>query len=294
MEVLCEVADGLVAVQKAQELKPDLMFLDLGLPSLNGVEAARQIRQVSPNSKIIFLSQDNSLEVVQEALSTGGLAYVYKARAGSELIPAVEAVHRGERFVSRSIKGYKLSDTLEADIPHHHEVLFHSDDTVFLEGFTRCIAAALKSGNAAIVNVSKPHLDALIEKLKAAHVDVEGAALQGTFISLNVTDTLSTFMVNDLPDPVRFLGTLGGLIEAAAKATKAEHPRVTFCGEGIGLLWMEGKPDAAIRAEQLCNELAKAHAVDFLCSYPLNSFHGDQADHSFQCICAEHSGLSSR
>ena len=70
-QVICEASDGSEAVQKAEELKPDLILLDIGLPTLNGIEVARRIRQLSPNSKIVFLSQDNSLDVVQVALSTG-------------------------------------------------------------------------------------------------------------------------------------------------------------------------------------------------------------------------------
>jgi DNA-binding NarL/FixJ family response regulator len=85
LQVICEVSDGSEAVQKAGELKPDLILMDIGLPKLNGIEAARQIRQLSPNFKIIFLSQDNSLDVIQEALSTGALAYVHKAQAGRAL-----------------------------------------------------------------------------------------------------------------------------------------------------------------------------------------------------------------
>ena len=70
-QVIAEASDGSEAVQKAEELKPDLILLDIGLPKLNGIEAARQIRQRSPSSKIIFLSQNNDLDVVQAALSTG-------------------------------------------------------------------------------------------------------------------------------------------------------------------------------------------------------------------------------
>jgi DNA-binding NarL/FixJ family response regulator len=95
LQVICEASDGSEAVQLAEELKPDLVVLDIGLPKLNGIEAARRIRQLSPNSKIIFLSQNNSLEVVQEALSTGALTYAEKAHAGSELLSAVNAVLTG-------------------------------------------------------------------------------------------------------------------------------------------------------------------------------------------------------
>ena len=275
-------------------MKPDLILLDIRLPKLNGIEAARQIRYLSPSSKIIFLSQDNSLDVVQEALSTGARAYVYKALAGSELLPAVEAVLRGERFVSSSIIGYKLTDAPGANDPRYHDVLFYSDDAVFLESFARCISAALNAGNAAIVNVTKPHGDSLIQRLKAEGVDVDRAIQQGTFIALNAAETFSTTMVNGLPDPVRFLGVTNGFIEAVAKTTKVEHPRVILCGEGVGLLWVEGKTDAAIQVEQLCNVLAKTHDVDVLCAYPLSSFHGEEDEREFQSICAEHSSVCSR
>lgn len=103
-QVLFEAKDGSEAVQKTEELKPDLILLDIGLPKLNGIEAARRIRQHSPNSKIVFLSMDNSLDVVQEALGTGAQGYVYKGRAPSDLQPAIDAALRGEQFVSCMLK----------------------------------------------------------------------------------------------------------------------------------------------------------------------------------------------
>src|SRR5882724_9947925 len=265
LQVICEVSDGLEAVQKADELKPDLILLDIGLPKLNGIEAARRIRQLSPSSKIINLSQDNSLEVVQVALSTGAQGYVYKTDVQSDLLPAIKTVLRGKQFVSSSVKGYEFTDIPTAKAPHRHEVLFYSDDAVFLDSFTRFIAAALKSGNAAIVVATKPNLDSLIQGLKAECVDVDGAIQQGTYISLDAADTLSTIMVNGLPDPVRFFEGFSRVIETASKAATAEHPRVVLFGEAVALLRAEGKTDAAILFEQLGNNLAKTYKVDILC-----------------------------
>src|SRR5882672_11695425 len=68
LQVICSVSDGLEAVQKAEELQPDLILLDIGLPKLNGIEAARRIRKLSPKSKILFFSENRSLEIVEEAL----------------------------------------------------------------------------------------------------------------------------------------------------------------------------------------------------------------------------------
>ena len=100
LQIVGEASGGLEAVRRAEELKPDLILLDIGLPTLNGIKAARQIRKLAPESKIIFLSQESSAEVVQEALNLGAWGYVVKARAGSDLLAAVEAVILGKHFVS--------------------------------------------------------------------------------------------------------------------------------------------------------------------------------------------------
>jgi DNA-binding NarL/FixJ family response regulator len=103
LQVIGIVSDGLEAVQKAGEFQPDLILIDIGLPRLNGIEAARRIRKLSPDSKILFLSQESSADVVQQILNEGALGYVLKARAESELLAAVDAVRRGVQFVSGGI-----------------------------------------------------------------------------------------------------------------------------------------------------------------------------------------------
>lgn len=100
MEIVGEASDGAEAVRKARELKPELILLDISLPQLNGIEAGRRIDKVAPRSKILFVSQDNSPEIVEAALGTGAWGYVVKANMGVELLVAVNAVLRGERFVS--------------------------------------------------------------------------------------------------------------------------------------------------------------------------------------------------
>jgi DNA-binding NarL/FixJ family response regulator len=100
LQVVGEASDGLEAVQKAVELKPDLVLMDIGLPCLNGIEAARRIRELVPEAKILFLSQETSAEVIQEALSLGTSGYVVKVNAGIDLLPAIEAVISGRQFVS--------------------------------------------------------------------------------------------------------------------------------------------------------------------------------------------------
>lgn len=229
---------------------------------------------------------------MRAALGTGALGYVLKTDAQSELPLAVDAVLRRKQFVSSSIKDF--TDTSGAKAPHCHEVLFCSDDTVLLDGFTPFIADALKAGNAAIVLATRSHRNSLFQRLKAEGVDTDGAIQQGSFISLDVTDTLATLLVDGLLDPVRVFNGFSALIQTASKAAKAEHPRVVICCECKGSLWAEGKTDAAILLEQGCNELARTHEIDLLCAYPLSAFHGDDGGLVLQSIYTEHSGVRSQ
>ena len=293
-QVIDEAADGRDAIQKAKELKPDLIVLDIGLPKLNGIEAARQIRHFSPNSRIVFLSQNADLDIVRAALSTGALGYVYKADSQSDLLLAVDAVLRGRQFVSSRLKGYEFTEDSAEDAPHRHEVLFYSDDTVLLDSLARFIAAALKAGKAAIVLATEPHRNSLVQRLKAEGLDTDDVVQRGTYISLDAADTLSTIMDNGMPDPARFFAGLGGLIEAAAKAAKPEQPQVVVFGEAVALLLAEGRADAAIRLEQLGNDLTTTHNVDILCAYALGSFPGAEDEHIFRNICREHSAVYSQ
>jgi DNA-binding NarL/FixJ family response regulator len=113
LRVVAEAADGLEAVQKAEELKPNLIVLDIGLPSLDGLEAANRIGRVAPGAKIIFVTQNSDKDLVRRALSNGALGYVLKTDAASELLAAVAAVLGGDRFLSRGIKGHDSAETEE-------------------------------------------------------------------------------------------------------------------------------------------------------------------------------------
>jgi DNA-binding NarL/FixJ family response regulator len=104
LQIIGKASDGLEAVQQAQQLQPDLILLDIGLPKLNGIEAAHRIREVSPISKILFVSETRSRDVAWEALRMGAGGYVVKSEAVSELLPAVATVLQGKKFVSAAFE----------------------------------------------------------------------------------------------------------------------------------------------------------------------------------------------
>jgi KaiC/GvpD/RAD55 family RecA-like ATPase len=153
--------------------------------------------------------------------------------------------------------------------------------------------AALKSGHAVIVVATESHRDSLLPRLQAHGLDIDAAIAQGRYISLDAAEILSTCIISDLPDPVRFLKVVGDLIVAAAKAAKGEHPRVAACGECAPLLWAQGNAESAIRLEHLWDEIAKTYDVDVLCGYQCRSFDREEDSHIFQGICAEHSAVRS-
>jgi DNA-binding NarL/FixJ family response regulator len=108
-QVIAEAADGLEAVRGAEQLQPDLILLDIGLPRLNGMAAARRIRNVSPKSKIIFVTQESDPDVVQEAFNLGAWGYVVKTQAGTDLLAAVDAVLDGRQFVRSALLGQRVT-----------------------------------------------------------------------------------------------------------------------------------------------------------------------------------------
>jgi hypothetical protein len=249
------------------------------------------------------------------ALSEGGHGYVVKSEH-NELFPAVEAVMQGKKFVSCRLPGpastnlmdSQMSDALRTEdalapppdlisqrkgVARCHGVQFYSNDSLFLDGFTRFIGTALRNGSTAVFIGTASHRISLLERLHAESQETRAGIRQGRYFALDAVEFLSYVMVNDMPDAGSFLKAVGDLVASAASGANGEHSRVAACGECAPFLWAEGKADAAIRLEELWNEIAKKYDVDILCGYSLENLRCGEDSYTFRRICEEHSAVHS-
>jgi DNA-binding NarL/FixJ family response regulator len=305
--VIGQVADGLEAVEKAQELQPDLILLDIGLPKLHGIEAARRIRGLSPNARILFITENSCPDIASEALRTGAYGYLVKSAAASELWPAITAVLHGKPFISDRLAAsvdivantangpadknlVAKSARQHAEITTRHEVEFYPDDAAFVEGFAGSIEAALKMGDAVILIASESHRAGILKRLRADGVDVRFAVKEGSYIALAPAEALATIMQEDMPDPVRCSKLVDNLI-TDAKGPEGRHRRVGLFGECAPTLLADGNVDAALRLEHLWDEMMKRHDAYTLCGYLWSAFPDREDSTVFLRICAEHSAV---
>jgi CheY-like chemotaxis protein len=216
-------------------VQPDLILLDIGLPTLDGIEAARRIREVSPKSKILFVSAERSVDVAKEALSTGASGYVVKSASATELLPSVEAVLQGRQFVSTGLTGSDLSNlrnghtanhherkvTLatqpqDVEVRHHHQIALYPDDAALIDGFGHFIESALKIGHAVVVITTESHRANILRRLLS-----DGMVLpveSERFVLLDTPDSLSPLKADLSGDPAK--SARYPLVEAVNAAAK--------------------------------------------------------------------------
>jgi PAS domain S-box-containing protein len=174
---------------------------------------------------------------------------------------------------------------------HAHAVEFYSDESYLLDGLSRFIGSAIGAGDAGIVIATEEHRLELARRLAGRGFDLRRAVEQGRYIALDAVETLSQFMIDDWPDEARFVQMIGSIIARAKSAAEREHGRASLFGEMVALLWAEGKFEAALRLEQLWNQVAQSHSFSLLCAYPLSKFYRQQHQDAFLRICDEHTSI---
>jgi KaiC/GvpD/RAD55 family RecA-like ATPase len=179
------------------------------------------------------------------------------------------------QLIATSNPTIQLVSSLAYTPSHKHDahvVQLYTDDGFLIDVLSRFVGGALAVGDGAVVVATKSHRVALERRLSAHGLDAAKAILQGRFVVLDATETLSKLMVNGSVDDRRFNDIIGGVLTQVRSAVDGTERRVAVFGELVALLWAEGKPQMAIRVEQLWNDLAESHSFSLLCAYPLSRF----------------------
>jgi signal transduction histidine kinase len=166
-----------------------------------------------------------------------------------------------------------------------HFVQFYEADGFLLNSLGGFIGNAITAGDAAIVVATQEHRNGLDELLLANGLDVSGAKKLGRYISLDAAETLSRFMVDGSPEPSRFNDVMGSIIASVTDG----RSRIRAFGEMVAILWAEGNHAAAIRLEELWNDLQKAHSFSLFCAYPMNGLGGEKFIEPHSSVCNVHS-----
>src|SRR4029453_3642877 len=224
--IVGEAGDGPEAIQRAEALKPDLILLDVGLPTLSGIKVAERILAVNPTQKILFISEHRSL--AEGALATGARGYIIKSDAAFELLPAMEAIINGRRYVGASAA--VPSCETPAHHVHRHDAGFYQNEASLLNAWTDAAKTALTAGHTVILLTVDSRRRALHQRLQTAGVDVDAAIEQKRYVTLDITDMLARFMVDNWPDEMLFQKAVAPIVADALTASTSTRPRVMVCG----------------------------------------------------------------
>jgi len=172
-----------------------------------------------------------------------------------------------------------------------HVVQLYTDDGFLIDVLSRFIGGALAVGNAAVVLATPSHRGELERRLSARGLDTAKTTLQRRYVAGDAKETLARLMVNGSVDETRFNDIIGGILKQARTAIDGKNCRIAVFGELVALLWAEGRPEEAIRVEQLWNDLAKTYSFSLLCAYPITGFNNEMHIEPFLKMCGQHSDV---
>jgi len=228
-----------------------------------------------------------------------GAAYSSRVLISPEAIYSVPGIESKLHVQRKSCGGLGMSAIMGAlgaevfsahPVPDPaHVVQFYTTDRFLLDSLGASLGNALKAGESVVVVMTRTHQKGLLRRLSARGIQLERAAKEGRFVVADATEALARFMEPRGPNRQKFLREFGAIIRKAEAAADVKHRRVVVFGEMVAVLWKQKKYDAALRLEQLWNELARTHFFYLRCAYPAKAFQGEMKGEPYHTVCAEHS-----
>jgi DNA-binding NarL/FixJ family response regulator len=295
-EIVADTDNGADAIRLAVATAPDLVLLDVDLPRTTGLEAARRILAQAPATRILFVSGHRSWDIIEAAFDAGGRGYVFKMHAGGELLPAMNAVLEGRRFISARLLGRAGEDHAsrgDRERCHRHDLGLYSHPTLMLEDFADFAGDALQAGHAVVAVTLAERREELHRRLRA-RVDVDRAEKGGQYRWTDATAFVDSMLLDGRVDEARFWRVATAVIMQAARRSRRDPPRLSACGEGVGVLFGRGRPDLSVGLERLWDELSAAFNVDTHCGYLVPSSHHRPSARPLDDIRAVHTSIITR
>jgi len=297
---LGEAENGLVALQKCVETQPDLVLLDIGLPELNGMQVARIIQKLVPSCRIIFLTQENSSEIVEEAFKLGAAGYVVKSRAVNDLIPAMVAARNGRCFIGSGVEHSAIvglpinnckTSTQDKTPPGsytpapYHYVGFCDHDAAVVSAFAGFIERALNGGKAVLSLLRNTHSDDVLRALHSRGVATKQAISEERLTLVKVESLILELMKEQTADLDHLSHVAAGMLESLRIANPGAP--VCACGELAPTLLSRGERELALQVERVFDDVVKHYEIELFCGYVLNGLAENLP--TFEGICSEHS-----
>lgn len=190
-------------------------------------------------------------------------------------------ITEGNSFSSSSVRQFEGARSCQ------HEVQFYFEDRFLIKSLSGFVRGALDAGTSAIVVATRTHCISLADQLRRDGVDLTASIAQGRYVALDASETLNQFMVDGSPNEQRFRACIGEVIACSARLASRDA-RVVIYGEMVSVLWQRGETAAALRLEELWNQLAGEFSFHLRCGYPIASFDHEACTELFSRICSEH------
>ncbi|HEY3706808.1 MAG TPA: response regulator [Terracidiphilus sp.] len=290
LNVVAEAADGLEAVRMAHQHQPDLVLLDISLPALNGIQAARRILELSPHSRIIFLTELRAFSFAEEALGTGACGYVVKSDAPRELLPAIDAVLKGAKYISSSIEDRDAVEPAPARSPRFHEAAFFSGSQGLVDHASAFLSSSLIAADSILVVATESHLSGILSRLSARH-DVDSLLQQGRCTLMHAQEAVAAMTRNGRFDPDGCLAHFAAPLKRASEASRGSQRRVSAFGESSSILCAQGNAEAALQLELWCNRIAGPYNLRMLSGFSAPSLEEHLDPQLLQQIRDAHSAV---
>jgi CheY-like chemotaxis protein len=303
-----EARDGIDAVDKVRQLRPDIVLMDINMPRMDGLQATQIIRRELPDCKVIIVTQNNARIAREQARIADAKGFVAKSRLARDLILTLGSVamgndggldpRKGERRVVSDChapdkavptEGEPWCGLLASAAPCDHIVQLYQDQEFLNRAVCRFAAAAITNGEGVILVPTVAHWDAFRPRLESEGVDVKAAEKRGQLTVVDADTLLPTFMRDGMPDSPVFLGLAQNVVSQARG--DGRYPKVRWWGEMVNILWERGDIAASMQLEDQFDQLAHEQDIAIFCSFLMDNFDGDVHARMLPRLSENHSHL---